>query len=54
MVSRYEWMNPFGRSIELVRPVLLHARQKRNNKIEIKKIVEAINDLRESLNLLGN
>ncbi|NRD80227.1 diadenosine tetraphosphate hydrolase [Bacillus sp. BRMEA1] len=33
MVPRYEWMNEFGRSVESVRPVLLHARKHMNNEI---------------------
>jgi hypothetical protein len=54
MVPRYDWMYPFGKSVESVRPVLLHARQKRKHKNEISKILEAINDLRKSLNSSGN
>ncbi|MBA4494923.1 diadenosine tetraphosphate hydrolase [Paenactinomyces guangxiensis] len=50
MVPRYDWMYEFGRSVESVRPVLLHARQKRNSKNEIEKILGAINELREFLN----
>lgn len=49
MVPRYDWMDQFGRSIESVRPVLLHARQKRNDKDEIKKIIEAIHALKNYL-----
>jgi diadenosine tetraphosphate (Ap4A) HIT family hydrolase len=40
MVPRYDWMYPFGKSVESVRPVLLHARQKRKHKNEISKIFE--------------
>jgi diadenosine tetraphosphate (Ap4A) HIT family hydrolase len=50
MVPRYDWMYQFGRSIESVRPVLLHARQKRNSKDEIEKIIEAIHELRNYFN----
>ncbi|WP_132221317.1 HIT family protein [Laceyella sacchari] len=49
MVPRYDWMDQFGRSIESVRPVLLHARQKRNDQDEIKKIIEAIHALKNYL-----
>ncbi|WP_349632632.1 hypothetical protein [Peribacillus simplex] len=31
MVPRYEWMYEFGRSVESVRPVLLHARKSLND-----------------------
>ena len=32
IVPRYDWMYKFGRSVESVRPVLLHARNEMNNK----------------------
>jgi hypothetical protein len=32
MVPRYEWMYKFGRSVESVRPVLLHTRNERQRK----------------------
>lgn len=50
MVPRHEWMDQFGRSIESVRPVLLHARQERNHKTEVEKVIKAIHELRDSLN----
>ncbi|MBH0229745.1 HIT family protein [Halobacillus yeomjeoni] len=45
MVPRYEWMYDFGRSVESVRPVLLHARNEMNddeNMEEVKKSIAAL------------
>lgn len=42
MVPRYEWMNAFGRSVESVRPVLLHARSNRNLEENKQKVLQAI------------
>jgi diadenosine tetraphosphate (Ap4A) HIT family hydrolase len=50
MVPRYEWMNEFGRSVESVRPVLLHARNHRNSKENNNKVMKAIKDLKNALN----
>ncbi|WP_336046241.1 HIT family protein [Solibacillus ferritrahens] len=50
MVPRYEWMYEFGRSVESVRPVLLHARNKMNDKGNVEKVMEAIRNLTEELN----
>lgn len=50
MVPRYEWMYEFGRSVESVRPVLLHARNEMNNKENIQEVMEAINALTNALN----
>ncbi|RKL64740.1 diadenosine tetraphosphate hydrolase [Salipaludibacillus neizhouensis] len=50
MVPRYEWMYEFGRSVESIRPVLLHARNEMNNKESIKEVMEAINSLTKELN----
>ncbi|PFN20875.1 HIT family protein [Bacillus cereus] len=50
MVPRYEWMYEFGRSIESVRPVLLHARNEMNNKENIEDIMNAIKALTRELN----
>ncbi|NBI30175.1 HIT family protein [Chengkuizengella marina] len=50
MVPRYEWMYEFGRSVESVRPVLLHARNKMNDKKNVQEVIEAINILTEVLN----
>ena len=50
MVPRYDWMYEFGRSVESVRPVLLHAREKMNDKVNIEEVMKAINILSEELN----
>ncbi len=49
MVPRYEWMYEFGKSVESVRPVLLHARNNLNNEENMKEVIAAINKLREEL-----
>lgn len=50
MVPRYDWMYEFGRSVESVRPVLLHARNKMNDEENLKEVVEAIHSLARELN----
>lgn len=50
MVPRYEWMYEFGRSVESVRPVLLHARNHLNTEENKKDVVEAIVLLKTTLN----
>ena len=50
MVPRYEWMYSFGRSVESVRPALLHARNEMNDKDNVKEMMEAIALLRNNLN----
>ncbi|WP_053218332.1 HIT family protein [Virgibacillus senegalensis] len=50
MVPRYPWMESFGRSIESVRPVLLHARNERNNEKNRMEVMQAIKTLRRELN----
>ncbi len=50
MVPRYDWMNEFGRSVESVRPVLLHARNHRNTKENNQKVMKAIEALKTALN----
>ncbi|MED4292221.1 diadenosine tetraphosphate hydrolase [Priestia megaterium] len=50
MVPRYEWMYKFGRSVESVRPTLLHARNEMNNEENIKDVIHAIELLTEKLN----
>jgi diadenosine tetraphosphate (Ap4A) HIT family hydrolase len=50
MVPRYEWMYEFGRSVESVRPVLLHARNNMNDKENVKSVMEAIELLTVELN----
>ncbi|MEH7109357.1 HIT family protein [Bacillus sp. JJ1764] len=49
MVPRYEWMYEFGRSIESVRPVLLHARNNLNNEENISEVMSAIKALTKAL-----
>ncbi|PLT28436.1 diadenosine tetraphosphate hydrolase [Peribacillus deserti] len=49
MVPRYEWMNDFGRSVESLRPVLLHARNHLNNEENNKKVIAALTALRQEL-----
>jgi diadenosine tetraphosphate (Ap4A) HIT family hydrolase len=51
MVPRYEWMYEFGRSVESVRPVLLHARNEMNHEENLHKVMKAIDDLRNELRL---
>lgn len=50
MVPRYGWMYEFGRSVESVRPVLLHARNNMNDKENVKSVMEAIKLLTVELN----
>ncbi|MDX5475118.1 MAG: diadenosine tetraphosphate hydrolase [Bacillaceae bacterium] len=50
MVPRYEWMYEFGRSIESVRPVLIHARNEMNSKQNIQEVMSAIDILKRKLN----
>ena len=49
MVPRYEWMYEFGRSVESVRPVLLHARNEMNSKQNIQEVMSAIDILTKEL-----
>lgn len=49
MVPRYDWMYEFGRSIESVRPVLLHARNKMNDEGNVTEMRKAIAALTEEL-----
>nr|WP_249310325.1 diadenosine tetraphosphate hydrolase [Bacillus sp. FJAT-49736] len=50
MVPRYDWMYDFGRSVESVRPVLLHARNEMNNSENRQEVMEAIKALTDELN----
>ena len=50
MVPRYEWMAKFGRSVESVRPVLLHARIEMNDEENVKEVMEGIGLLTNFLN----
>lgn len=49
MVPRYEWMYEFGRSVESVRPVLLHARNEMNDEASVQRVRQAISALTEEL-----
>ncbi|WP_313804659.1 diadenosine tetraphosphate hydrolase [Cytobacillus sp.] len=49
MVPHYEWMYEFGRSVESVRPVLLHARNNMNSEENTKEVMSAIHALTEAL-----
>lgn len=50
MVPRYGWMEPFGRSIESVRPVLLHARKQMNDGKSRAEMNDGIQRLTAELN----
>ncbi|MDE0582325.1 diadenosine tetraphosphate hydrolase [Planococcus sp. A6] len=49
MVPRYEWMYEFGRSVESVRPVLLHARNEMNDEANLRSVKQTIAALTEEL-----
>lgn len=49
MVPRYEWMSEFGKSVESVRPVLLHARNNMNNKENLEKVMDSIKIMKSEL-----
>lgn len=49
MVPRYDWMYEFGRSVESVRPVLMHARSNMNGGENLEEVMEAIEALRREL-----
>lgn len=49
MVPRYDWMYAFGRSVESVRPSLLHARNEMNHPANIKEVMQAIALLKTAL-----
>lgn len=49
MVPRYGWMYEFGRSVESVRPVLLHARNEMNDEANVRNVRQAIAALTEEL-----
>ncbi|QTD41826.1 HIT family protein [Sporosarcina sp. Te-1] len=51
MVPRYEWMSQFGRSVESVRPVLLHARHEMNDEENRSEVMVAISQLTDELSL---
>ncbi len=49
LVPRYEWMYAFGRSVESVRPVLLHARNQLNDEDNMREVISAIQALTTEL-----
>lgn len=49
MVPRYEWMSKFGHSVESLRPVLRHARNNMNDRLNVENVMEAIQTLRKEL-----
>lgn len=49
MVPRYPWMSQFGKSIEAVRPALLHARARMNSEQELTAVAKAAAKLRQCL-----
>ncbi|PAV29687.1 diadenosine tetraphosphate hydrolase [Virgibacillus profundi] len=51
MVPRYEWMYEFGRSVESVRPVLLHARNEMNDGGNLANVILGIDKLKNELNV---
>ncbi|WP_314588630.1 diadenosine tetraphosphate hydrolase [Paenibacillus terrigena] len=46
MVPRYEWMSQYGKSVESLRPVLLHARNNLNDEENMRSVIEGINKLK--------
>ncbi|PJN87746.1 HIT family protein [Bacillus sp. mrc49] len=50
MVPRYEWMYEFGRSVESVRPILLHSRNHVNSEGNAKEVLLAAAELTKALN----
>lgn len=51
MVPRYEWMYEFGRSIESVRPVLVHSRNNMNTEENLEEVRPSIKSLTKELNI---
>lgn len=49
MVPRHDWMKPFGRSIESVRPILLHARNTMTSAEQLSQLKSSIAALRDAL-----
>lgn len=50
MVPRYPWMTRFGKSIEAVRPALIHARDHMNSEQEMSSVAQTAARLRLILN----
>lgn len=49
MVPRYEWMRQFGRSVESLRPSLVHARNAMNSEEDVAFVIDCIDKLRNAL-----
>lgn len=49
MVPRYPWMARFGKSVEAVRPALLHARDRMNSDPELAAVAQAAERLRQAV-----
>ncbi|WDL97183.1 HIT family protein [Alicyclobacillus sp. ALC3] len=49
MVPRYEWMGQFGKSVESLRPSLLHARQSMSDEKNVAYAMDCIDKLRNAL-----
>ena len=49
MMPRYEWMKEFGRSIESVRPILVHARENMSDEKNIAQVKSCVQKLRSAL-----
>lgn len=49
MMPRYPWMQTFGRSIESVRPALVHARQTMSTDQHLAEVEQAAYKLRDAL-----
>lgn len=51
MVPRHKWMARFGRSVEAVRPALVHARDHMSSVVEIEAVCQAVTALKDALDL---
>ncbi len=49
MVPRYEWMVRFGKSVEAVRPALLHARETMSSATDMEAVTRAAELLRQGM-----
>jgi diadenosine tetraphosphate (Ap4A) HIT family hydrolase len=51
MVPRYDWMQEFGRSVESLRPALVHAREQMSSPEELAVTLHSVEHLRKALNV---
>ena len=49
MVPRYPWMSQFGRSIDAVRPALVHARDNMSSVNELKEVMNSAERLKQAM-----